>query len=96
VAELNDNLELDLGRNLEDDDEDEIAVKYPLFSKAVAKKAEMFKEEKGYRTLCLVPSFILGLCMVGRIKRHYNHALWFTVRSLVDMIGDYGGVSEIY
>jgi hypothetical protein len=95
VAELTDKLELDLGRDLEEDDEDELEIVYPKFSALVAKKAALFKEARDYRLLCLVPSFLLGLAMVGRITRHYIHCPWFTIKALTNMVGDYGGVSGI-
>jgi len=95
VSELADHLEVDLRQNVEDDDEDELEIAYPKFSAIVSAKAAMFKDAKGYRLLCLVPSFVLGLAMTYRVTRHYNHSPWFTIKSLVDMIGDYGGVSDI-
>jgi len=93
VTELTDSLEEDRGREL-DEDEDELQVLYPKFSQAVAKKADLFKEDKGYRRLCCVPSFILGLAMVGRVGRHYMHSPWFSIGRLGDMLGEYGGVSK--
>lgn len=93
VDELTDSLVLDLVRDM-DESEDVPTVLYPKFSAAVAAKASQFTGDKDYRQVCLVPSFALGLCMVGRVGRHYKHCDWFMIGRLVDMVGEYGGVSS--
>src|SRR5712691_1514069 len=75
-------------------DEEKLIVLYPKFCEAVKAKAEQFKDDKGYRRLCCVPSFVLGLAMSGRVARHFKHSPWFTIGKLGEMLGDYGGVSE--
>ena len=93
VDELTDYLEEDIQCGLEDDEEDDLEVLYPKFYKAVQEKAILFKEEKGPRELCCVPSFVLGLAMAGRLGRHYKHCPWFTNARLNKMLGEIGGVS---
>jgi len=92
VNELTYHLEEDLSRGLEADGQDILSVLYLKFCEAVKVKAEQFKEDKGYRRLCCVPSFILGLAMAGRAGRHYKHCSWFTIGTLSSMLGEYGGV----
>jgi len=96
MNELTDYLEVDCRREL-DAEEDELEVLYPGFFDKVKLKADMFKEDrgKGYRELCCVPSFVLGLAMVGRVGRHYMHCSWFNVTRLGNMVGSYGGVSVV-
>lgn len=96
VDELTDSLEEDLGREVDDAEEDVLRVLYPKFCHAVSVKALAFKEDKGYRRLCCVPSFALGLAMAGRAGQHYKHCEWFTIGRLGDMLGEYGGVSVKY
>jgi hypothetical protein len=93
INELTDHLEEDLVRDV-DAEQDELEVVYPKFFKAVKAKAEAFKEDRvhGYRQLCCVPSFVLGLAMVGRVGRHYKHCSWFVISQLGKMLGVYGGV----
>lgn len=94
VHELTYSLETDMQRLTEFSDEDDLGVLYPRFCAAVEAKAEEFKGSGGYRRLCCVPTFVLGLAMIGRVRRHYTHASWFTVRKLGSMLGEYGGVSR--
>lgn len=95
VTQLTDFLNRDLKRLGDADaDEDDIEVLYPQFFKRVKLKASTFKGAKGYRELVCIPPFILGLAMVGRVKRHYTHARWFMIGRLGRMLGEYGGVSE--
>jgi len=96
VDELMEYLNEDLGRGLEAEGEDILGVLYPKFCDAVKLKAEQFKDEhKGYRRLCCVPSFVLGLAMAGRVGRHFKHCAWFMIGTLSEMLGEYGGVSEV-
>jgi hypothetical protein len=93
ITELTDYLEEDLGRELDADGEDDLEVLYPKFSGAVEVKAKLFKDDKGYRRLCCVPSFVLGLAMAGRAGQHYKHCEWFGIGRLGSMLGECGGVS---
>jgi len=94
VVELKDYLGHDLDTVKPDPDEDNLEVLYPGFSKELQAKAKQFMGEGGYRRLCSVPSFFLGIVMLSRIPRHYIHAPWFIVATLNKMINDHGGVSE--
>jgi hypothetical protein len=94
VRELTDYLEEDIARGLDDPDEDDLEVLYPKFCNMVAKKVVLFREEKGTRLLCCVPSFVLGLSMAGRVGPHYTHCPWFTSAHLLTTLGEIGGVSE--
>ena len=67
---------------------------YPKFSAGVQAKADMFKGDGGYRQLCCVTPFVLGIAMVGRIQRHYKHSYWFNIGDLGKMLGEYGVVSS--
>lgn len=95
VTELTDHLEEDRRRELDSEDEDDLEVLYPKFSQGVETKAALFKDDKGYRRLCCVPSFVLGLAMVGRVGQHYKHCPWFSIGPLGNMLGEYGGVSDM-
>jgi len=94
MNELTYHLEQDCQRELDPED-DELEVLYPAFFEEVKLKSEVFKEDRsnGYRALCCVPSFVLGLAMVGRVGRHYTHCSWFSMMRLWNMLGEYGGVS---
>lgn len=99
VDEMKDCLEDDLkarrlSQRAEDEDED-FDVKYPKFKKRVDDKANLFKRSShGYRRICCVPSFALGLVMASRMQTHFTHAPWFKFTNLVGMIDVYGTVSE--
>jgi DNA-binding protein Fis len=95
IDSLKDALEKDLrkleGKSIDDDYE----VLYPLYMIAVANKAEEFKgNTSGYRQLCCLPRFALGLAMASRVWRHYRHAVWFRIATLKSMAEVHGGVSE--
>lgn len=96
VSQLTDYLEDDLARGLDAVDEDDLELLYPRFCDAVKKMAERFKDsDSRNRRLCSVPSFVLGLAMAGRGGRHYKHSSWFTAAHLGQMLGTFGGVSEL-
>jgi hypothetical protein len=95
VEVLTDHLEEDQASGMNDEEEDELEVLYPTFFNGVKAKADIFKENKDYRRLCCVPSFVLGLAMVGRVGRHYKHSDWFSIGQLGAMFGEYGGVRLI-
>lgn len=70
--------------------------RYPRFKKAVDEKAVQFKQKKhGYREICCLPSFALGLVMASRVQSHFKHAPWFKVGHLGDMVDVYGTVSKL-
>lgn len=78
-----------------DREEEDYAILYPTFIEAVNAKAELYKQVSyGYRQLCSIPTFALGLVMASRIRRHYVHARWFRLGTLSDMVNVYGTVSE--
>ena len=95
VDSLKDVLEKDL-RLLTDRNRDEdYEVIYPQFMEALAKKAEKYKSTtQGYRQMCCLPRFTLGLVMASRVWRHYRHAVWFRMPTLKAMVEIHGGVSE--
>jgi hypothetical protein len=94
VVELRDYLTVDLERRPSDPDEDDPKVLYPHFSAALDARSKRYVTEGGYRRLCSVGSFFLGLVMVSRVRRHYIHAPWFKVTVLSQMLKNHGGVSE--
>ena len=67
---------------------------FPKFGQAVKQKAIEYKEVAGYRRLCSAPSFTHGLVMAARVKRHYTHAPWFKIQTLLEMLASHGAVSE--
>lgn len=97
IDELKDALELDL-KNLKDPShsrEEDYKIKYTTFLNKVKLKADFFKQNSnGYRRICCLPSFSLGLVMASRILSHYTHAPWFKLRNLSEMIGVHGTVSD--
>jgi hypothetical protein len=93
VVELKDHLSHDLENVNADPDEDNLEVLYPRFSKELDAKAKRFSGEGGYRRLCSVRSFFIGIVMLLRIPRHYIHAPWFRVTMLTQMIDYHAGVS---
>ena len=62
------------------------------FQKAAKEAAEKHKEGRGYRQLCCVETFALGLVMASRIRRHYTHAPWFKITPLARMLHVHGVV----
>jgi hypothetical protein len=93
VQELRVSLEMDMARHKEwDDDDDRPEVLYPTFCEAVKQKEAGLKKVPGYRELCCLPSFVLGLTMVGRVRRHYTHMDWFNVGQLRVLVKEHGGV----
>jgi hypothetical protein len=95
VVELKDHLSVDLEAGGADPDEDDLEVLYPTFTQELQVKAKMFMGEGGYRRLCCVSSFFLGIVMLSRIRRHYIHAPWFKVTILDNMVKYHGGVGVL-
>ena len=93
VVELRDYLSVDMETPPTDPDEDDLNVLYPNFSSVLDEKSKSFINEGGYRRLCSVPSFFLGLVMLSRVRRHYTQAPWFKVTTLSLMLKTHGGVS---
>jgi hypothetical protein len=94
---MKDAFESDLA-DLEDDASsssyEDYQVLYPKFMKAIQRKADKLKKDsQGYRQICLMPTFALGLVMVSRVRSHYIHAKWFKIGSLNRMVYIHGGVS---
>jgi hypothetical protein len=96
LDEIKDALEEDISsrakRQIDDANED-FEQKYPRFKAKTEERAEHFKRTShGYRKICSVPSFALGLVMASRFHGHYTHAPWFKTQTLVKMIDVYGSV----
>jgi|ERR1700730_135248 hypothetical protein len=94
VVELKDHLSVDLETVTASEDEDTLKTLYPAFMKHLDLKAQNFVGEGGYRRLCCVSIFFLGLVMLSRVRRHYLHASWFKVSILDGMVKYHGGVSR--
>lgn len=95
VDEMKDELEEDL--KLSPAADEDMEFKYPRFMKKVKDKAEEYKRNShGYRKICCVPPFCLGLVMASRVPGHYMRSPWFKLGVLEDMIDVYGSVSEAF
>ena len=94
VAQFRDAYERDLEEK-RDPCESDMKVLYPRLMEAVDNKVSELKElsHAGFSRLCCVPSFALGLVMASRIRRHYTHASWFTIKALGEMLDVHGAVS---
>jgi hypothetical protein len=87
---------LDLVHKKDASPEEDYKYKYPRFSDKVKEKADQFKQNAhGYRNICCLPSFALGLVMASRIPSHYTYAPWFKLGVLTKMINVHGTVSEL-
>jgi hypothetical protein len=93
VAILRDTYEID--KEKEDIHEEGVALTYEMFNKKAKQIAMTFKDSSGYRRLLCVEPFSLGLVMASRIRRHYTHAAWFKIGSLMNMLGVHGAVRNI-
>src|SRR6266851_2342894 len=71
------------------------SILFPMFIEKVKDKAEEYKDTEGYQCLCSVPSFMLALVSVSRIRRHYTHCAWFKISTLQKMLNVHGGVGGI-
>lgn len=66
----------------------------PTYMEAVEAMASKYKSvNSGFRKLALVPSFMLGLVMASRVRKHFVHARWFKASNLLKMLDVHGGVS---
>jgi hypothetical protein len=75
--------------------EDEDYAEYEDYAKLLKDKADLFKAvNSGFRKLACIDVFMLGLVMTSRVRRHYVHAAWFKVSSLVKMVEVHGAVSD--
>jgi hypothetical protein len=75
--------------------EDEDYGEYDNYSMLLKAKAELFKGvNSGFRKVACTKVFMLGLIMTSRVRRHYVHASWFRVPSLVKMVEVHGAVSD--
>lgn len=81
-----------------DPKEDDASTLYPRFMTAAEEKAKEFNKSqaRGPRRLCLVPSFVLALVMVSRVRRQWLHAPWFKIPNLCRMLENHGAVSNTY
>lgn len=67
----------------------------PAYLRAVQAMASKYKSvNSGFRKLALVPSFMLGLVMASRVRKHFIHASWFKASNLLKMLDVHGGVSR--
>ena len=95
VDELKDDLEHEIETVRHGVGEDNPELLYPKLFQKLKAKANDFKGESDYRQLTSVKSFLLGLVMLGRVRRHYTHAPWFKIATLSKMLGESGGVCLI-
>jgi len=97
LDEMKDALEEDLAIRREmqrEDVEEDFEFKFVRFKAKADERAEHFKRTShGYRRICCVPAFALGLVMASRFQGHYAHAPWFRLKNLAGMIDVYGTVS---
>src|ERR1700755_173305 len=94
IDELKDALESDLDHAPEQSQQEDFEIKYSRFMAKVKSKANHFKQNAhGYRQICCLPAFALGLVMASRIPSHYTHSQWFKLGALGDMINVHGTVS---
>jgi hypothetical protein len=87
----------DLRKNTERESEEheDLRVKYPKYTEKLNTFAKKYKNvNMGFRRLTLMPTFMLGLVMASRIRRHYQHAPWFRVGVFNKMAEVHGAVSE--
>lgn len=95
IDELKDAIEDDIASGIGSSRDQDFKYKYPLFLKKVKEKAEQFKQNgSGYRAICCLPAFALGLVFASRIRSHYTHSPWFKLGRLSKMIDVYGTVSK--
>ena len=63
------------------------------YNSALDKEANRFKNVNGgYRKMTLVPSFMLALVMMSRVRHHFIHADWFRTSALLKMLDVHGRV----
>jgi hypothetical protein len=94
VVEFKDHLSVDLeaGSADPDPDKDNLEVLYPMVTQESQVKAKLFMGKGGYRHLCCVLSFFLGIVMLSCVQWHHIHAPWFKV-IILDHIKYYSGIS---
>ncbi|KAI0261575.1 hypothetical protein BGY98DRAFT_1104417, partial [Russula aff. rugulosa BPL654] len=92
VDQMKDSLEEDLRKRKEHSlQHEDFENKYPRFKETAKLKADLYKQTSiGYRQICCVPSFALGLVMASRVQNHFTHAPWFRLGILKDMVDVYG------
>ena len=95
VDQMKDSLEEDLRKRKEHSlQHEDFENKYLRFKETAKLKADLYKQTSiGYRQICCVPSFALGLVMASRVQNHFTHAPWFRLGILKDMVDVYGTVS---
>jgi hypothetical protein len=95
IDELKREFEKDLRTKTQLKKDEDYCVAYPLYTARIKEKAEKFKSvNRGFRKLACVPTFMLGMVMASRVRRHYVHASWFKVPSLIKMVDVHGAVSS--
>jgi hypothetical protein len=94
IDELKREFEKDLRTKTRLNKDEDYKIAYPLYTKRIKEKAEKFKSvNSGFRKLACMPTFMLGMVMASRVRRHYVHAPWFKASSLVKMVDVHGAVS---
>lgn len=94
IDELKREFEKDLRTKKQLNKDEDYRVAYPLYTKRIKLKAEKFKSvNSGFRKLACMPTFMLGMVMASRVRRHFVHAPWFKAGSLVKMVDVHGAVS---
>jgi hypothetical protein len=74
---------------------EDLRVKYPLYTKKIGEFATKYNQVNvGFRKLACMPTFMLGLVMASRVRRHYQHASWFRVATFHKMAEVHGAVSD--
>ena len=94
IDELKRKFEKDVKTKAELTKDEDYRIAYPLYALKIKEKAEKFKcVNSGFRKLACMPTFMLGMVMASRVRRHYVHAPWFKASSLVKMVDVHGAVS---
>jgi hypothetical protein len=94
IDELEREFEKDLRTKTQLNKDEDYKVAYPLYTERIKDKAEKFKSvNNGFRKLASMPTFMLGMVMASRVRRHYGHVPWFKAPNLIKMVDVHGTVS---
>ena len=79
----------------ESEEHEDLRVKYPKYTAMLNGFSVKFKQVNvGFRRLTCMPTFMLGLVMASRVRRHYQHAPWFRASMFNKMAEVHGAVSD--
>ena len=79
----------------ESEEHEDLRVRYPKYTAMLNGFADKFKQVNvGFRRLTCMPTFMLGLVMASRVRRHYQHAPWFRASTFNKMVEVHGAVSD--